>query len=157
VPVIGADGELPEVHVGGHRLALADLGDEMRAQIVVAILPALLPRIAVPKTTRLVLDAVRALPPDDDTSDGIARRTAFAGAVLALLGAAGSSPEPDALRAAAELLDLVRLPTAAPERRLLEERVWALVGTGRPAAPLRALAERLGLAQKDRATRTAAG
>jgi hypothetical protein len=136
---------LPEVQVGARRFTLAELGDETRAQIVMAILPALLPRIAVPEITRLVIDAGRALPPDDDTSDGVARRDALAAVVLALLGTDGTAPTVETLRNAAELLELVKLPPGAPQRRRLEERVWSLITVGRPTLPLRALADVLGL------------
>jgi hypothetical protein len=148
---------LPEVHVGGRRYALAELGDETRGQIVMAILPSLLPRIGVPEIARVVIDAARALPPDDDTTAGVARRDALAEVALALLGDDGVLPGSDALRAAAQLLEIVRLPAGAPVRRRLEERVWALIASGRPGAPLRALAEGLGFSARERPSRTATG
>jgi hypothetical protein len=148
---------LPDVQVGGRHFALAELGDETRAQIVMDILPSLLPRVTVPEITRLVIDAARALPPDDDTSAGVARRDALAGVVLALLGSDGANPTGEALRAAAELFELLKLPPGAPQRRRLEERVWSLITVGRFTALIRALADMLGIAQKDRTSRTAAG
>ncbi len=135
---------LPEVRVGGRRFSLRDFDDETRAEIVFAILPALLPRVAAPDIMRLVLDAARALPPDADTGPGVVRRGALADVVAALLGTGGVAPGPDALRVVGELLDLANLPSGAPERRRLEERVFALTGHGRPSTALRALADRLG-------------
>ena len=51
------------------------------------------------------------------------------------------------LRAAAELYEIIDLPRRARrDRRVLEERVWTLLAHGRPSAPLRALAEKVGFA-----------
>ncbi len=62
-----------------------------------------------------------------------------------LLAALAGTPSALVLRAAAELVDIIALPDTSPDRRALEERVWTLSSRGRPSAPLRALAEKVGL------------
>jgi hypothetical protein len=94
----------------------------------------------------LVVEAARELPPDGETPEGVARRAALTGVLLAALGKNDGAPPAANLRLAAELVDIVALPDAAPERRTLEERVWTLCSSGRPSAPLRALADKVGLA-----------
>jgi hypothetical protein len=65
-------------------------------------------------------------------------------------------PSGDALRAAADILDVLQLPQSSPDRRALEERVWELGERGRASAPLRALADKLGFSRRDAALETAA-
>jgi hypothetical protein len=50
------------------------------------------------------------------------------------------------LRAAVDLVEILALPDGAPDKNVLEERVWTLVAHGRPSAPLRTLAEQVGIA-----------
>jgi hypothetical protein len=77
-------------------------------------------------------------------------------AVLALLDAGAVMPGVDALRAAADIVEVMYLPPGGPERRALEERVWELGERGRPSVALRALAEKLGFSRRDAALETAA-
>ena len=65
-------------------------------------------------------------------------------------------PTGDALRAAAEILEVLNLPPGSPDRRVLEERVWELGERGRASGPLRALADKLGFSRRDAAVETAA-
>ena len=129
--------------VGGDRFALADLDAETRAALVMAELPSLLSAVRDPKVFALTVEAARELPPDGETPEGVARRTALTRVLLAALD---GTPSAASLRLAGELVEIVALPDAAPDRRLLEERVWALYAQGRPSGPLRALAEKVGIA-----------
>jgi hypothetical protein len=136
-----------EAELGGRRLALEDLGDEARGALVMAALPELLPDIRSPAVARLVVAAARELPPDGETPEGVARRAALAHAVLVLLE---GTPSAEALRLAADLVDLLKLAPGAPARRAIEERVWALGQHGRPSPALRALADRIGFTARER-------
>ena len=131
--------------VGRERLALADLDAETRAALVMAELPSLLPKVgdSSGEILALVVAAARELPPDGVTPEGVARRSALTRALLAALE---GTPSAAVLRAAVELAEILTLPDGAPDKNVLEERVWALVAHGRPSAPLRALAEKVGLA-----------
>jgi len=149
-------GGVLEAVVDGRLLTLADLGDEARGVIVMGALPALLAEIRAPQVSRLVIAAARELPPDDETPDGVARRALLVRAVLVLLEAGTAVPSGEALRAAADILDVVQLPPGSPERRVLEERVWELGERGRASAPLRALADKLGFSRRDAALETVA-
>jgi hypothetical protein len=128
--------------VGAARLTLADLDTETRAALVMAELPSLLPHAGDGLILSLAVDAARELPPDGETPEGVARRAALTRLLLAALA---GTPAVVVLRAAVELIDIIALPETAPDRRLLEERVWELSSRGRPSAPLRALAEKVGL------------
>jgi hypothetical protein len=129
--------------VGSDRFALTGLDAETRAALVMAELPSLLPAIRDAKVLALAVEAARELPPDGETPEGVARRSALTGVLLAALDGV---PSAATLHLAVELIDIVALPDTATERRLLEERVWALCAQGRPSAPLRALAEKVGIA-----------
>jgi hypothetical protein len=131
------------VKVGATRLTLAELDAETRAALVMAELPALLPRAGEGAILALAVDAARELPPDGETPEGVARRASLTRLLLAALA---GTPSVAVLRAAVELVDIVALPDTSPDRRLLEERVWELSSRGRPSAPLRLLAEKVGLA-----------
>jgi hypothetical protein len=128
--------------VGAVRLTLADLDAETRAALVMAELPSLLPHAGDGVILALAVDAARELPPDGETPEGVARRASLTRLLLAALA---GTPSVVVLRAAAELVDILALPETSPDRRLLEERVWELSSRGRPSAPLRALAEKVGL------------
>ena len=131
---------------------LADLDAETRAALVMAELPSLLPVVRDAKVLALAVEAARELPPDGETPEGVARRAPLTRVLLAALD---GTPSAANLRLAGELVDIVALPDAAPERRVLEERVWALCAQGRPSAPLRALAEKVGIAaSRSRSRRT---
>jgi hypothetical protein len=150
---IGATEELTvdaSVHRGGEfivtvddqRYSLEDLGDETRAAIAMAALPSLLADIQTPAVARLIVAAAKGMPPDGETPEGVARRADLTRALLALL----AHPNAEALRLAGELLEVLALPSGTPDRRALEERVWALLAQGRQTPPLRALASKLGFA-----------
>jgi hypothetical protein len=145
-------GGLFEARVGGRRLSLADLGDEARGTLVMAALPGLLSEVRDLRVARLVADAAREVPPDGDTPGGVARRTLLARVVLVLLGEQGEpeTPGAEALDLCGQIYDLLALPRGSGERRAIEERVWALVARGRPAAPLRALAEKVGFGRAEK-------
>jgi hypothetical protein len=129
--------------VGGDRFGLAGLDVETRAALVMAELPSLLPAVRDAKVLALAVEAARELPPDGETPEGVARRSGLTGVLLAALD---GGPSAAVLHLAVELIDIIDLPDTAPERRLLEERVWALCAHGRPSGPLRALAEKVGIA-----------
>ena len=139
-----------EARVGERRLTLDDLGDEARGTLVMAALPALLSDVRDLRVARLVADAAREVPPDGDTPAGVARRTLLARVVLILLGEEGETPRAEALQLCGELYDLLALPAGAPERRAIEERIWALMARGRPPAALRAVAEKVGFARSEK-------
>jgi hypothetical protein len=145
-----------DVDVGGRPLTLADLGDEARGALVMAALPSLLPEVHLPQVTRLIVAAARELPPDGETPDGVARQAALMGVVLALLDDDRGMPGADAFRAAGEIVDVLRLAGGTPQRRLLEERVWALHERGRASAALKVLADKLGFSRAEPALETAA-
>src|SRR4029079_5515186 len=129
--------------VGADRFAIADLDAETRAALVMAELPSLLSACRDPKVFALTVEAARELPPDGETPEGVARRTALTRVLLAALD---GTPSAASLRLAGELIDIIDLPDTAPDRRLIEERVWMLCAHGRPSAPLRALSEKVGIA-----------
>ena len=131
-----------EATVGGERLTLEDLGEETRGSLIMAALPELAADVHVPEVLRLIVDAARELPPDTETPEGLARRDTLMRVLLEIFEA----PSEEELAAAAELVEVMRLPAGSPERRRLEEHVWALCDRGRPSEPLRALAQRLGFA-----------
>jgi hypothetical protein len=143
-------GGLYEARVDGRHISLDDLGDEARGTLVMAALPDLLPEVRNLRVARLVADAAREVPPDGDTPAGVARRALLARVVLVLLGEGGETPGAEALALCGELYDLLALPAGSAERRAIEERIWALVARGRPAAPLRALAEKVGFARSEK-------
>jgi hypothetical protein len=149
-------GGLFEVNVGGRLLTLADLGDEARGVLIMAALPSLLSELHLPAVSRLVVAAAHELPPDSETPEGVARRALLMQVLLTLLDPGRGAPGPEALRMAVDVLEVMRLAPGAPERRLLEERVWALCERGRPSASLKALAERLGFSRRDHAVEIAA-
>jgi len=129
--------------VGRQRLTIDDLDAETKGALVMAQLPSLLREGVDTRLAALAVDAARELPPDGETPEGVARRATL---TQVLLGALEGTPSAANLRLAAELYDIVALPDTATERRVLEERVWTLCSRGRPSAPLRALAEKVGVA-----------
>jgi len=139
---VGSAGALV-ARVGDERLRMADLDAETRAALVVAELPSLLRDVNDARVLALVVEAARELPPDGETPEGVARRAAL---TRVLLAAIEGTPSAANLRLASELVDIIALPDSSPDRRVLEERVWMLVSRGRPSAPMRALAEKVGLA-----------
>ena len=131
--------------VGRQRLTIDDLDAETKGALVMAELPSLLRGGVDTRIVELAVAAARELPPDGETPEGVARRATL---TQVLLGALEGTPSAANLRLAAELYDIVALPDTASERRVLEERVWTLCAHGRPSAPLRALAEKVGVVVK---------
>jgi hypothetical protein len=119
-----------------------------------AALPSLLPEVGSLPVARLVTAAAREVPPDGDTPGGVARRSMLARVVLTLLGDGPTAPGAEALGLCGELFELLALPAGSPERRAIEERVWALLAHGRAAAPLRAFAEKVGFARTEKSEET---
>jgi hypothetical protein len=74
---------------------------------------------------------------------------------LILLGEGEAMPGPESLQICGALFELLALPAGSPERRAIEERVWALIARGRPNAALRAFSEKVGFARSDTETETA--
>jgi alpha-amylase/alpha-mannosidase (GH57 family) len=149
-------GGVLEATVAGQRLTLDDLGDEARGALIMADLDALIPEVHLPEVARLVVDAARELPPDAETPEGLTRRDALMRVLFTLLETDRGSPSADALRAATDILEVMRLPPGSTERRRLEERVSALIERGRPSAALRGLADKLGFASRVETVETAA-
>jgi hypothetical protein len=108
-----------------------------------AELPSLLRGAVDEKVVALAVDAARELPPDGETPEGVARRATLTRVLFAALE---GTPSAANLAHAADLVDIVALPDTAPDKRMLEERVWALCARGRPSAALRALAAKVGVA-----------
>jgi alpha-amylase/alpha-mannosidase (GH57 family) len=128
---------------GKTRLAIDDLDAETKATLVMAELPSLLRGAVDEKVVALAVDAARELPPDGETPEGVARRATLTRVLFAALE---GTPSAANLAHAADLVDIVALPDTAPDKRMLEERVWALCARGRPSAALRALAAKVGVA-----------
>src|SRR4029079_8651846 len=131
--------------VGRQRLTIDDLDAETKGALVMAELPSLLRGGVDTRIVELAVAAARELPPDGEQPEGVARRATL---TQVLLGALEGTPSAANLRLAAELYDIVALPDTATERRVLEERVWTLCAHGRPSAPSRALAEKVGVVVK---------
>ncbi len=62
-------------------------------------------------------------------------------------------PAPRSLQLCGALFELLALPAGSPERRAIEERVWALIARGRPNAALRAFSEKVGFTKSDSGSR----
>jgi len=133
-----------EVTVGSERMSLADLGDDARSAIIMEALPALVPEARDPMVARLIRVAARDVPPDRETSEGVARRALLARVVIELLEPAAGPLSVDAAHVAADLVEASDLPVGGPERREIEELVWARLQEPAPSVALRALATRLG-------------
>ena len=69
---------------------------------------------------------------------------------LILLGEGAATPGAESLQICGALFELLALPAGSPERRAIEERVWALLARGRPNAALRAFADKVGFARASR-------
>jgi Domain of unknown function (DUF3536)/Glycosyl hydrolase family 57 len=135
-----------EVTVAGERMSLADLGDDARSAIVMEALPALVAEARDPAVARLIRVAARDVPPDRETSEGVARRALLTRVVVTLLEPAAGPLTVEAAHVAADLVEASDLPMGGPERREIEELVWARLQERAPTSTpaLRALATRLG-------------
>ena len=74
---------------------------------------------------------------------------------MILLGEGEATPGPESLQICGTLFDLLALPLGSPERRAIEERVWALIARGRPSAALRLFSEKVGFVRSETGTETA--
>jgi hypothetical protein len=133
-----------DVTVGDARLSLDDLGDDARGAIVMEALPSLVGQARDLHVARLIRLAARDVPPDHETPAGVARRALLARVIGDLLAPERGALNDDAAHIAADLVEAIDLAPGAPERRAIEELVWARLRD--PASPpgLRALAAKLG-------------
>jgi hypothetical protein len=132
-----------EVRVGAQRMSLADLGDDARSAIVMEALPALVDDARDLEVARLVRLAARDVPPDRETSEGVERRALLTRVVATLLSPESGPLSADAAHVATDLVEAADLP-GGPERRQIEELVWAHLSAGPPTPALRALGLALG-------------
>lgn len=132
-----------EVRVDHQSMSLADLGDDARSAIVMEALPDLAEEARDLAVARLVRVAARDVPPDRDTAEGVERRALLVRVVATLLGSDGGPLSAEAIQIAGDLVEAADLPKGGPERRQVEELVWARLA----AEPgLRPLATKLGFA-----------
>jgi hypothetical protein len=77
--------------------------------------------------------AARDVPPDRETAEGVERRALLMKMIadVALVPTPGPLPV-EAIHIASDLVEVADLPSGGPERRLIEELVWARLGTSRP-------------------------
>ena len=133
-----------DVRVDGERMSLADLGDDARSAIVMEALPGLVAEAHDLEVARLIRVAARDVPPDRDTPEGVARRAMLTRVIAALLAPEDGPLRDEAAHIAADLVEAADLPPAGPDRREIEELVWARLGEGEPSPALRGLASKLG-------------
>jgi alpha-amylase/alpha-mannosidase (GH57 family) len=132
-----------EVRVGTQRMSLAELGDDARSAIVMEALPGLVDDARDLEVARLVRLAARDVPPDRETSEGVERRALLARVIVTLLSPAAAPLSADAAHVATDLVEAADLP-GGPERREIEELVWAHLAAGPVTPALRALGHALG-------------
>jgi hypothetical protein len=135
-----------EVVVGAERMTLAELGDDARSAIVMEALPALVAEARDLDVARLIRVAARDVPPDRDTPSGVARRALLTRVVAGLFEPGAGPLSDEAAHIASDLVEAADLPPSGPDRRELEELVWARLAEGAPSVALRGLAAKLGFA-----------
>jgi hypothetical protein len=133
-----------EVRVGAERMTLADLGDDARSDIVMEALPTLIGEAHDLDVARLIRVAARDVPPDRETPAGVARSAQLTHVVAGLLAPEAGPLSDEAAHIASDLVEAADLPPGGPERREIEELVWARLVEGAPSAALRGLAAKLG-------------
>jgi Domain of unknown function (DUF3536)/Glycosyl hydrolase family 57 len=133
-----------EVRVGGERMTLAALGDDARSAIVMEALPALVAEAHDLDVARLIRVAARDVPPDRDTPAGVARRALLTRVVAGLLALDAGPLSAEAAHIASDLVEAADLPPGGPDRREIEELVWARLEADPPSPTLRALAAKMG-------------
>jgi Domain of unknown function (DUF3536)/Glycosyl hydrolase family 57 len=133
-----------EVRVGGEWMSLADLGDDARSAIVMKALPLLVAEARDLGVARLVRVAARDVPPDRETSEGVARRALLTRVIATLLAPEAGPLSAEAAHIATDLVEASDLPRGGPERREIEELVWARLQEPAPTPALHALAVELG-------------
>jgi hypothetical protein len=135
-----------EVTVGTQTFALGELGDDARSAIIMEALPTLVADARDLDVARLIRLAARDVPPDHDTPAGVTRRALLTRVIGALLAPVGGPLSDEAVHIATDLVEAIDLEPGAPERREIEELVWARLGEPAPPAGLTALAAKLGFA-----------
>jgi hypothetical protein len=133
-----------EVRVGDERMTLADLGDDARSAIVMEALPALVAEARDLDVARLIRVAARDVPPDRDTPAGVERRALLTRVIAGLLALDAGPLSDEAAHIANDLVEAADLPPGGPDRREIEELVWAQLEAGALSQTLRALALKLG-------------
>jgi Domain of unknown function (DUF3536)/Glycosyl hydrolase family 57 len=133
-----------DVTVDGERMSLAELGDDARSAIVMEALPALVEDARDLDVARLIRVAARDVPPDRETAEGVDRRALLVRVVVALLAPEAGPLSVDAAHIATDLVEASDLPAGGPERREIEELVWARLQEATPTTALRTLAAQLG-------------
>jgi hypothetical protein len=133
-----------EVRVDSERMTLADLGDDARSAIVMEALPTLVAEAHDLAVARLIRVAARDVPPDRDTPEGVARRALLTRVIAGLLGPDGAPLADEAVHIASDLVEAADLPVGGPDRREVEELVWARLVEAPGSATLRGLATKLG-------------
>ena len=133
-----------EVTVGDERMSLGDLGDDARSAIVMEALPALVAEARDLEVARHIRLAARDVPPDRETSEGVARRALLARVIATLLDPGAGPLSVELTHVATDLVEASDFPPGGPERREIEELVWARLQEPVTTPALRALAARLG-------------
>jgi alpha-amylase/alpha-mannosidase (GH57 family) len=146
-----------EVRVGGERMTLAELGDDARSAIVMEALPALVGEAHDLDVARLIRVAARDVPPDRETPAGVSRRALLTRVVAGLLALDAGPLSDEAAHIASDLVEAADLPPGGPDRREVEELVWARLGEGPVSATLRSLATKLGFSAEAPAAVPGAG
>jgi hypothetical protein len=146
-----------EVRVGGERMTLAELGDDARSAIVMEALPALVGEARDLDVARLIRVAARDVPPDRETPAGVSRRALLTRVVAGLLALDAGPLSDEAAHIASDLVEAADLPPGGPDRREIEELVWARLGEGPVSATLRSLATKLGFSAEAPAAVPGAG
>ena len=93
------------------------------------------------------MDAARELPPDGETPEGWRGARALTRCCWPLVDG-GARPRRRCCALAAELYDIIALPDRRRERRVLEERVWALVAHGRAQRAAARARRKVGFARR---------
>ena len=130
--------------MGDERMTLADLGDDARSAIVMEALPALVAEARDLDVARLIRVAARDVPPDRDTPAGVERRALLTRVIAGLLALDAGPLSDEAAHIANDLVEAADLPPGGPDRREIEELVWAQLEAGALSQTLRALALKLG-------------
>jgi hypothetical protein len=146
-----------EVRVGGERMTLAELGDDARSAIVMEALPSLVAEARDLDVARLIRVAARDVPPDRETPAGVSRSALLTRVVAGLLALDAGPLSDEAAHIASDLVEAADLPPGGPERREIEELVWARLGEGPVSATLRGLATKLGFSAEAPAAVPGAG
>jgi hypothetical protein len=133
-----------DVRVGAERMTLAELGDDARSAIVMEALPTLVAEARDLDVARLIRVAARDVPPDRETPAGVSRRALLTRVVAGLLSLDAGPLSDEAAHIASDLVEAADLPPGGPDRREIEELVWARLGERPPSATLRGLAAKLG-------------